>query len=153
MAPKFGRKNPWPKCNALLLSEVMQGSTRGQLAQKCPMAPKLGRKNLWPKWNALLGSKVMQGSARVNQRSNWLEMAIKSVGRTSDLSILHCWDQRSCRGQPAVKLLENPQWPPDLVAWTPDQSVTHCWGQSHKGSTRGQLLRNASDHEMQPISL
>ena len=35
MATKFGRKNPWPRCNALLGSKVMQGSggvNRGQIA-------------------------------------------------------------------------------------------------------------------------
>ena len=50
------------------------GSTRGQIAQECPMATKFGRKNPWPECNALVGSKVMQGSAGVNQRSNCLGM-------------------------------------------------------------------------------
>ena len=40
------------------------GSTRGQIAQECPMATKFGRKNPWPECNALVGSKVMQGSTR-----------------------------------------------------------------------------------------
>ena len=44
------------------------GSTRGQIASKCPMATKFGRKNPWPECNALMGSKILQGSAGVSQR-------------------------------------------------------------------------------------
>ena len=42
MATKLSRKNPWPKCNALLGSKVMQGSARGQIAQKYSMVTKFG---------------------------------------------------------------------------------------------------------------
>ena len=38
------------------------------------------------------------------------------------------------QGQPDVKLLGNPQWPPNLVTRTCSQSVRDCWGQrSHSG--------------------
>ena len=40
----------------------MQGSTRGQIVQKCPV----------PQSNTLLGSKVKWGQTGVNQRSNCL---------------------------------------------------------------------------------
>ena len=78
IATKFGRKNPWPKCNALLGSKVMQGSAGVNQRSNCLWnalwPPNLVRKNPWPERNTLLGSKVMQGSAGVNQRSNYLEM-------------------------------------------------------------------------------
>ena len=35
---------------------------------------------------------------------------------------MHCWGQRSCRGQPEVKLLRNALWLPNLVGRTPNQS-------------------------------
>ena len=35
MATKFGGKNPWPKCNALLGSKVMQGSSRVHQGSNC----------------------------------------------------------------------------------------------------------------------
>ena len=45
----------------------------------------------------------MQGSAGINQRLNCLEMPCDYlVGRTSDQSTMHCWGQRSCRGQPRL---------------------------------------------------
>ena len=44
MATKFGRKNPWSKCYALLRLKVMQGSLRVNQSSNClkmPMATKL----------------------------------------------------------------------------------------------------------------
>ena len=65
----------------------------------------------------------------------WL---LNLVGRTTDQSIMHCWDHP---GQPEVKLLRNDLWLPNVVGRTPDHSVMHCWGQrsfwDHPGSTRG----------------
>ena len=43
---------------------------------------------------------------------------------------MHCWDQRSIRGQPEVKLLEIPNGLQILVSRNPDQNVTHCLGGS-----------------------
>ena len=68
------------------------------------MATKFGEKNPWPECSALLGSKVMQGSSGVNQGSNCLAMPYghqiwQLVGITPDQSVMHCWGQRSCRGQ------------------------------------------------------
>ena len=66
------------------------------------MATKSGGKNPWPERNVLLGSKVMHGSAKVNQRSNSLEMPCGHqilVERTPDQSVMHWWGQRSCKGQ------------------------------------------------------
>ena len=78
------------------------GSSRGQFAYQCPMATKFGGKNPWPERNALLGSKVIHGSAKVNQRSNSLEMPCGHqilVEMTPDQSVMHWWGQRSCKGQ------------------------------------------------------
>ena len=67
------------------------------------------------------------------------------VGRTSDQSVIHCWGQRSCRGQSGStrgQLLRNALWLPNLVR-TPDQGVIHCWGhrscRGQLGSNRGQI--------------
>ena len=64
-------------------------------------------------------------------------------------SVMHCWGQRSCRGQLGVKLLRNALWQPNLVDGTPDQSV-ECSAlllskvmHGQLGSTRVKLLRNA----------
>ena len=61
------------------------------------------------------------------------------------------------QGQPEVKLLWNPKWPPNLVTRTPDQGIIHCWGHrscsSNKGSIVGQLLRNTYGHQMWLMSL
>ena len=73
------------------------------------------------------------------------------VGRTPGQSLMHCWGQRSCRGQAGsrkgVKLLRNAVWPPNLVGKTLDQSVTHCWVRGHAGVSQGQpevkFFRNA----------
>ena len=68
MATKFGEKNPWSMCDALLGQRSCRGhpgSTWGQIAKKCPMATKFGGRNPWSKCNALLGSKVVKGSIGV----------------------------------------------------------------------------------------
>ena len=66
MATKFGEKNPWPECSALLGSEGHAGVIWGQPGVK------LLSNALWPP---------------------------NLVGRTPDQSVMHCWGQRSCRGQ------------------------------------------------------
>ena len=88
----------------------------------------------------------MQGLAGVNQRSNCLEMILwlpNFIGRIPDQSVMDCWGQKTCRGQPEVKLLRNALWLPNLVWRTPDQSAMHCWGhrlcKGQLGSTRGQI--------------
>ena len=74
MATKFSRKNPWPKCSALIGSKVMQvsaGVSRGQISQECSIAINL----VWaPEGNTLLGVNGHVWSAGVNQRSNCLEI-------------------------------------------------------------------------------
>ena len=65
-------------------------------------ATKFGGKNPGPEHNALLRSKVIHGSAKVNQRSNSLEMSCGHqilVEMTPDQSVMHWWGQRSCKGQ------------------------------------------------------
>ena len=72
--------------------KVQLGSSRGQFAKQCPMATKFGGKNPWPERNALLRSKVIHGSAKVNQRSNSLEMPCGHqilVEMTPDQSVMH----------------------------------------------------------------
>ena len=64
------------------------------------------------------------------------------VGRTPDQSILQCWDQSSCMGQPEFKLPGNPNWPSNLVTRTIDQSVTHCRGQRTGRCNYQMLVQN-----------
>ena len=89
---------------------------------------------------------VSWGQEGVNLLSNTL-WPPNLVGRTPDQSVMHCWGQRSCRGQPEVKLLRNAVWPPNLVGRTLYQSVTHCWVRGHAGVSQGQpevkFFRNA----------
>ena len=58
---------------------------------------------------------------------------------------MHCWGQRSCMGQPGVKLLRNAIWVPNLVGKTPDRRVVRYWGRtSCRGqpeSTRGPIAK------------
>ena len=49
-------------------------STRGHIAQECPVATKFGRMNPWPKCSAMLGLKVIWGQMGVNRVSNCLEI-------------------------------------------------------------------------------
>ena len=69
------------------------------------------------------------------------------VGRIPDQSVMDCWGQKTCRGQPEVKLLRNALWLPNLVWRTPDQSVMLCWGQRlcrvSWSQSEVKLLRNA----------
>ena len=61
------------------------------------------RKYPWPKCNVLLGAKsnavVSYGQPEVKMLRNTL-WPPNLVGRIPDQSIMLCWDQRSCRGQP-----------------------------------------------------
>ena len=53
-------------------------------------------------------------------------MDTRLVGRTLDQSIMHCWGQRSSRGQPGSttgQLLRNIPWPPNFVGRTPDYAL------------------------------
>ena len=140
MATKFGQKNPWPECNALLGQGYVgvSGVNQGSYCLTCPMATKFDRKNPWPKCNALLGSKVMQESAGVNQRSNCLKMSYgfqiwyeEPLTRAKGIAGIKGHAVVS-QGQPQVKLLGNPQLPSHLVTRTPDQSATQCWGQNYE---------------------
>ena len=49
--------------------------------------------------------------SKVILRPSWFGNAlyhqISYIGRTPDWSVMHCWGQRSCRGQPGVKLHRN----------------------------------------------
>ena len=57
---------------------------------------------------------------------------------------LHCWGQRSSRGQPKVNQLRNALWPPMLEGRTADNSVIFYWGRwsckCQLGSTRDQFV-------------
>ena len=94
--------------------------------------PKFGRKNPWSKCNSLLGSKVMQGSARSTRGQNSLEMpCCHKIWQKGPQTRVQCIDGVKglagvSWGQPKVKLLRNVIW---LIG--------------NKGSTKGQLLRNA----------
>ena len=76
MATTFGGKNPWPECNALLGSKVMQGSAgvnqRSNFLES--MGTKFGRKNPSPDQRVThcWDQRSCRGQARVNQRSNTL---------------------------------------------------------------------------------
>ena len=74
-------------------------------------------------------------------------MANKFGRKNPDKSVMHCWGQRSCRGQLGGKLLRNALWQPNLIGRTPEQSVMHWCGQrscrGQLGSIRGKLLRKA----------
>ena len=89
---------------------------------------------------------IGQAEVKLLRNALWLP---NLVGRISNQSIMHCWDQRSCRDQPEVKLLRNALRLPNLVGRgrTPDQSGKHCWSQGHAEVRQGQpgikLPRNA----------
>ena len=90
------------------------------------MATKFGGKNPWPERNALLGSKVIHGSARVNQRSNSLEMPCghqNSKKGPLDQSVMHWWGQKSRKGQlgsTRSKLFRNAMWLPGVIRVQPE---------------------------------
>ena len=91
MANKFGRKNPWPKCSALIGS--MQGSAGGNYGSNClgmPYGYKFGRKNPRSTSNAFIGSKVMQESSGVNQRAN----AQKCLGPSNMINVALALEQK-----------------------------------------------------------
>ena len=83
----------------------------------------------------------MQGLAGVNQRSNCSEMLLwlpNLVGRIPDQSVMDYWGQKTCRGQPEVKLPIYAQFLPNLVGRTPDQIVMLCWVKGHAAISRSQ---------------
>ena len=79
------------------------GSSRGQIAKKCPLATKFGWKKPWLKCYALIAgvngyTRVNQGQLEVKLLGNALCPA-NLLGRNLDHSIyiMHCWDQMLCR--------------------------------------------------------
>ena len=78
------------------------GSSRGQFSWQCLMAIKFGGKNPWPKCNAFIGVKghavVIRGQPEVKLLRSVL-WPPNLVGRILDQSVMHCWDQKSWRGQ------------------------------------------------------
>ena len=127
MATRFGRKNPWPKFNALLGSRVNQGSLGVKQRSNCSEMPngyQICRKTKVQR--ILLRSKVILGSPRVNQRSNCLGMICgHQIWYEEPLS--KAQHIAEVKGQPEVKLLRNvPRlWLSDLVGRTPNQSIIH----------------------------
>ena len=88
------------------------GSTRGQIAQKCPMATKFGGKNLWPKCNAFLGSGVSWGQPEVKLPRNALS---NLVGRTHDQSMNALLGSKVMKGSARVNQRSNYFSPRALV--------------------------------------
>ena len=117
-----GRPDKWVMhCWGQMSCRGQPGSTRGQIAQECPMATRFGRKNPWPKSNALLGSKVLQVSIGVNQGENCIGMPYGY----------------QCRGQLRSTRCQIAQ--ENLMATkfgrkNPDPKMIHCWGQRSAGS-------------------
>ena len=106
MTTKFGHKDPWPECNALLgWKGIHPWSTSGQTAQGWPMATKFGKMNVCPDCNTLLGSKVTQGSSRVlSGQIVGNALWPPNLGRMQDQSVTHYWvrNHRCHSGQPEV---------------------------------------------------
>ena len=68
----------------------------------------------------------VQHTAGINGHAQLIhgQPEIKSVLKTVDQSVTHCWGHRLCiSGQQKVKL--NLLWPPKLFR-TPELNVTHC---------------------------
>ena len=152
MATKFGRKNPWPK----IIHSWGQRSCRVRWGQP---EVKFLRNALWPP-NLLertpdqsmihwWGQRSCRGQSEVKLLGNaiWL---LNLVGRIPNQSTMHYWGQRSCKGQPkstrgqiarkslmATKFGNKNPWPEC------NTSLGLKVIQGNKGSTRGQLLRNA----------
>ena len=123
MATKFGGKNPWPECNALLGSKVMQGSLRVNQGSNCLEMP-YGHQ-IW--WEESLTTALCIAWVKGHEGVSWGQVGVNLlnnapwppnlVGRTHDQSVMHCWGQRSCTGQPGqpkVKFLRNALWPPNI---------------------------------------
>ena len=90
---KFGMKNPWPKCSAMMELRFTQGSARVNQGSNCLgmlCSNQISRKNPWSKWSAMMG---VEGHAGVS------------------------W------GQPGVKLLRNVVWQQNGRKNPVDQSV------------------------------
>ena len=89
--------------------------------------------------------------SKVIRRSSCFRNALwppNVVGRTPDWSVVHCWGQRSYKGQlvsTRVKLFRNALWLKNLVGKTSAQSEVQCWGQrsyrDQPGSTRGGIAQ------------
>ena len=101
-------------------TEGPKGRPWGQIAQKCHMATKLGRNNPWPESKILLRSKFYVVVSRVQPEVILLKNAVlqpRSVGRTPDQSVLHCWVIKGHvwgqLGSAEVKLLRNALQPPN----------------------------------------
>ena len=84
-----------------------------------------------------------QPEVKLLKNAPWLP---NLVGRTPNQSVMHCWGQMSCRGQPgstSIQIAQTALWSPNLVGRTPDFSLMHCWGQKsckgQPGLTRGQI--------------
>ena len=93
MAIKFGEKNPWPECSALLGSKVMQGSSGVNQGSNCLEMP-YGHQIAGVKGHV----GVSWGPVGVNLLNNAL-WPPNLVGRAPDKNVKHCWGQRSWRGQ------------------------------------------------------
>ena len=111
----------------LLGSKVMQGSSG--VNQKSNCFGMLHGHQIWlreplTKCNALLWSNVMQGSSGVSQRSDCSGMYYgHHIWRKNFWPVRNMIAQvkghaSSIWGQPKVKLLWNPLWPPNLVTRT-----------------------------------
>ena len=150
MATKFGDKNPWPECSALLGSKVMQGSSGVNQGSNCLEMP-YGHQIWWEesltKVLCIAGVKDHVGvswcQVGVKLRSKY-PMATKFGGKNPDQNVMNHWGQRSRRGQlgqVGINLLSNVLWPSNFVGRNPDQIVMHCWGKrscrGHPRSTRG----------------
>ena len=101
-------RNFWSKCNAFLGSKVTQPtqsrSSWDHFVLKCHMATQFGRMNPWPCRIQSISTvkshaEVIHGQPEVKLLWKCL-MATKFGRKNPDQSILHCWEQRSSRGQP-----------------------------------------------------
>ena len=153
MATKFGGKNPWPKCNALLGSKVMQGDVcQGQPGIKLLTMTygNLGGRNLDRSvvhWWGLISCRGQPGQPGVKLPRNALWLP-DLVGRTPDRKLEHCGGQKGhvgvSQGQSEVKLLRHAVWLPDLTGRTSDQSVMYWWSQwSFRVQPGVRVIKNA----------
>ena len=124
MATKFGGKNPWPECNALLGSKVMQGSSRVNERSNClkmPYGPPnvVGRITDQSEWHCW-GQRSWRGqlgSSR-GQFAKQCPMATKFGGKNPGPEHNGIAEVRGhtrvSQGQPEVKFLRNVLWPPNI---------------------------------------
>ena len=123
-APKLSRKNPWPKCNALLGSKVMQGSGVNQGSNCSEM----------PYGNQICGeirdqnAKVMQGLTGVKLLRNALWLP-NLVGKIPDWKVKHCWVKFHLgvsQDQLEINLLRHAAWQPNLKKRASDGVMHWC---------------------------